>query len=207
MNLSQLREAVYDLVGVPATDTLLTSAVVDRAVNQALHDAEVESEWPWLETSETVTTVAGTAAYATTALRSLYLAAPGQASLALVEQRELDDRWGSGPATAAGRPRDYALWAGLLELRPVPDGAYAYTHRYYRAEPDLALGTDTPLLPASFHTAIVELAAARVLRRNREEARAAQSIAEWQRWLARMRGHRRRSVGPSKVRLRNHSER
>ncbi len=207
MNRLQLREGTYDRMGVPQDDAQLTTSVVDRMVNDALHMIEVEHEWPWLLAKTTITTASGTGEYAvpTDWLRTRYLQIDGGQPLEGVEIGELIGGW---PDSASrGTPSEYAIdvdsnGADVVLLRAIPDTVATVTHYYVRREPDLNSDSDSPLMPASFHAAICEKAAWIGLRRTRENDRAMFCDAAYKEWAQRMLDDRRRRSGTTRVKVR-----
>lgn len=202
MNFTELVAAVYLRLGVPSGDALLTSTIVGQAVNEALHEIDSEADWPWLDATETINTVAGTDAYTPAAnwsrTRSLRIAADGY-PMSRRTIDEVNDLWPFADQTS--RPQVYAIEGGQLVVRPIPDGVYALEHRYVRTEADIS-GSSSPLMPAQFHPAIASLAAHIALGRSREDNRAAAALADFERWLRRMQKFRRRYQGPGRIRSR-----
>lgn len=202
MNRAQLREAVYDRLGVTSADGQFTSQVVDRLLNDALHLIEVEHDWPWLQATASISAVAGTGSYAVPSdwLRTRYLRIDTYQPFVLREIGDLEERWPD--STTRGRPDDFAIEGDAVLIRPIPDASYTITHRYVKREPDLTDDTQSPLMPASFHAAIAERAAYLGLRRSREEGRAQVCLQAYQEWQGRMVDDRRRTQGPLRVKIR-----
>jgi len=204
VNRSELRTEVYDRLGVATTDGQYPAAVLDRAINSAMHFIDTDGNWPWLHNTATLTTAAGTGDYPPPAdwARTIQLVIPSYQPLERADVGAMDSSW---DATTRGKPEVWTVWGDRIFLRPVPDAAYAYTHRYYRAEPDLSADSgagSTPLMPARFHPAIVEVATWLLLRRSKEDGRAVGAKATYDEWRARMADDRRRFSGPSKVKVR-----
>lgn len=201
MNLAQLRTEVYDRLGVPETDGQFPPAVLTRAVNAAMNFIEAEQDWPWLTNTATLTTAAGTGDYPTPADwgRTVHLQRSSYAPLTRVTIGDLDTNW---DATMSGEPEAWCPWGERIFLRPVPDAAYAYTHRYIKVDPALSADSDTPLMPARFHVAIAEIATWFLLRRSKEDGRAVGAKAAYDEWRARMADDKRRWSGASKVKVR-----
>lgn len=206
MNRAGLVNAVYNRIGVASSDGQLTPTVLGQFVNDANHAIEVMEDWPWLMTSATFTTTANTATYPTPAnwLRTdeiLFNWNDGSTpALEHLSPREINDRY---PASSINQPVAWSIQGDQIMLRPIPDGVYTITHWYYRTEPDLFQDSDTPVMPQSFHAAIVELAATFTLRRVQQEGRAVSAQAAFDNvWLPRLQNHRRRFSGPIKVRVR-----
>jgi hypothetical protein len=202
MNRAQLREATYDKLGVDSTDPRLGTARIDRLINEALHWIETDKDWPWLMTSTTFSTAAGTGAYTapTDWLRTRSLRIADYSPLEVRSSEELD--YDYPLSTEQGVPTAFGFEGDQLLLRPLPSGVYTVTHRYVRMEPDLNNDDQSPLMPASFHPAIAEVAAYLSLRRTREEERAAVAFAAYKDWHERMVDNRRRTQGTPSVRIR-----
>lgn len=192
---------VYDRLGVPTTDPQITAAVVQRLVNDALHEYEVEHDWPWLQASETLTTANGTDTYSLAAnwRRTVSLRISDDWSL---DRYGLQDLFDSFSDNTRGRPEAYTIWADQVILRATPDAVYSVKHRYMKKEADLSADGSAPFLPLEYQGCVVEKAASTALRRLRDEQRAASAEAAYQRWLVKMRDDTRRSRGNGHVRVR-----
>ncbi len=205
MNFSQMQARVYLTVGSDANDGLLTPTLVGSFINDALHAVEQESDWPWLETSETLAVLAGVDTYAPGAvgghwLRTRWIEDDVQKVLEWYSREEMGDRWRS---TTVGKPVEFSVYADTIYLRPVPDAAYTYRHFYQQSEVDLVSPTDVPLMPATYHQAIIDYASYLCFKASREVERANLTFQEFQDRLAMMKQRAKRSVDqPGKVRIR-----
>lgn len=197
MNLGQLRLAVDHRTGIG-----LDPVALNHFVAEAQAAISVEYDWPWLERTATLVTAVGTDTYAVPSdwLRTLSLRLADTepmyraASLADLESDEPS-------ATATGEPDTFAVFGAQLVLRPVPQAVLTVTHRYVRVEPELVVDTDVPLMPAPFHHAIAEMAAALVCRR-RGDGREANFMASYGGWKARMIAEHARQRPKARVRTR-----
>jgi hypothetical protein len=207
VNLSQMRLAVLDRLGVSPADTFYTAQQLNGFINEALSAVSNEEYWPWAQGAETLTTVAGTASYAPldatwNATKALYIS--GFDPMTLCSLQEVD------AITVQGQPVQYAVFQEKLILSPTPDGVYSITHQYMKSEPDLTSDTSTPLMPSEFHWAIVAFAAHLAHMRAGEvdyyrgniTGKAAASLQEYRQWVDRMRAARRRSTAPLRPRIR-----
>lgn len=203
MNRSQLRDAVYDRLGVDSTDPRLGTQRVDRLLNDALHWIGIEHDWPWLQSSTTFSTSSSTSTYPVPAdwLRTRGLRIAEFSPLDVYDPDELDAYWPL--STSQSRPEGYAVELDQLVLRPIPDAVYVVTHRYIRQEPDLSNDGQSPLMPVSFHPAIAEAAAYLLLRRTREEQRASLALSAYNEWRGRMLGYEQRTRNSPRVRIRD----
>lgn len=204
MNRSVLRAAVYTRTGIPTTDGLITSTVVNDILNDANHALETEHDWPWHEAVATITTAAGTDQYTPPAdwRRTKRLRLTG-ASGYVLERVEIDELEATYDDVTQGVPEKYATWGDKLFLRPVPNGVLSIQHRYLKTEPDMDDDADSPLAPTPFHSAIVDQACGLALTRARRSDDAADAFARYERWLARMRDDVRRHSGPGRISLRS----
>lgn len=214
MNLTQLQASVYNRLGVDSSDGLLTPAVINAFINDANHQIELMHDWPWLQTDETITTVAGQDSYTPGAFNTAHDAngntliwhrtdelRDGVDATVLERQSntELDDRW---RPTDMGKPREWAVYKDQIILRPVPDNVYTIVHRYVRQENDLVNTTDLPSMPASAHAAIADLATFLALRRDRNDPRAQAAEAAFNTWMAGLQLDKKRYKTPGRVRIR-----
>lgn len=180
MILSALRAAVLARMGKPSTDARLDSTALNRCINDALHAIEVLDDWAWLEAAADITTVNATSAYTPTAgwMRTIDLRINGRVPIARRDIEDVDLLLG-----ASGDPVFYAIFAEQIVVAPVPTGVLTIKHRYIKAEPDLASDSDSPLIPASWQSAVISLAAVyayRIVKDDKGAAMEMQSFAEWE---------------------------
>lgn len=150
MNRAELRAAVSTNLRIPPSgDGTLTSAVLNDLVGQSVRKVARERMWPWLRTSSDLTvTTAGTAALPADFIEADTLTFDDM----IVESVAFHE-------LLAGYRR-YA-WADdgtNVRVEPAPSASTTMTLWYYRAEPNLADDTDSPLLPANHHDLIVSWA-------------------------------------------------
>lgn len=161
--LTILSAAVTRRLGRPTTDALLTSSDITGALNDAANAFSVVYPWPWLETSENISTTTGTDTYtvgtAASYVATVSLRIAGNPPLTRMSKAELDRQY---PSTQSGSPVAFAtVGISSLVVRPVPITTVLPTlvHLYHRAETALASGSDVLLCPIWFEQAIVERAA------------------------------------------------
>lgn len=179
--LSTFRSRLRNRLASHPDDTFMTSARLDEAVNSALQKSTTTHDWPWLQTSTTITTAADDAEYAvpTDFLRSnvLSIADTGY---------PLDPRSMKTLRTIThtnSEPSYYAVYAGSVHLRPTPSGITTITHDYYRVENTLLSDSDTSLVPDPFADGIVEYAAYLMFRSTRESDKAKEALDAYKLWL------------------------
>lgn len=202
-------QAVYNRLSVDSSDGLLTPAAITDFIVQANHEISGQHDWPWMQTQETIQTVAGQDSYVPGAMQvapynAWYRTIEIRDDMADVTERysitELDDRWNPN---LQGKPVEWAIYADQIILRPVPSGVWNYIHRYIYMEPDLVTSTDTPVMPAMHHFAIVELATYIACRRDRNDARASAALAAYEMWKTeQLKRALRRYDLPGRIRVR-----
>ena len=202
MNLAQLREKVRLRMGVTQDDPLISAASIDSAVNDAVAGIAEERDWPWLLTSTTFVTVAGTGSYTPPVgwAKTFSLQTADSFLLEQVQIMEIEQAYAD--PSDRGVPCVYAEAGGELLLRPVPDNAYTVTHRYYRDEPTLTDNDSEPLLPDGLALAAVEGACALLFRRSGDMQSAEACRSEYERWLKRAYDKQLRTKGSMSVRVR-----
>jgi hypothetical protein len=203
MNLETLRESVRTRLGVPEADNFYTAPILDDLVNEAIQAIALEEDWPWLQSSATLNTVAGTQSYTPPVnVGHVWSRTRGLARVNddVLEWHPLKEIRGAGDGR--GIPIWYCITQEQLILAPIPSSALQYTHDYIRQEPILVNNEDAPVMPIPFRYAIVHLAASMGYARQNEDPRAAAEMSQYQAWLKRMQDNRRRSAAPARVRVR-----
>lgn len=205
LTLSDLRSAVRRNLGSLSSEgeaLNLDTTDLNSILNEASHNIEAEADWPWLITSETITTVAGTRTYTPTAgwYRTRSLTLPTFWALKYASTDQLNDWW---PITTdTDLPRWYAVDNLQIELRPAPDAVYSLAHVYFQTEPELIDDGDEPLLPNQFRPRLVDMATAMAGARMRLWA-VQQAFANKDPGHAkRMADDRRKSAAPTTIRNR-----
>lgn len=200
MQLNEFIDEVYERVGVDRKDPMVTEETCRRAINSGLQKISLIVDWPWLQRSVTFTTTA-TDTYDTPGdwRKTRHIVDPNGSRLDRYDRGQLDDRW---TGTETGMPREYAIEADKIVLRPVPTVGLELTHRYLRREERLEQSSDSPLLPDEFSNAVVEYAAGQVLRKVRRYSDANVATALYQSEIVEMRDDRRRAIGPGRPRVR-----
>lgn len=198
---TSLLTRVRNRAAVLANDTGLPDTRLIEIINEALQDLSIETDWPWLQKTQTLTASVGS--------RTIALAADWAFTRALVEtgtgypltQRQPIELF---EVVSNGRPVVYAIEGEALLLSPVPDSAYGYTHLYQKQEvtlvlPDVGL---TIFTPPAFDSLVVEAASSKALRHLRQEDRAKAADNAYKLGLIRAKNHKHRSREPSRVRVR-----
>jgi hypothetical protein len=196
-DLVTLRRLVRQRVGVPASDSFFTDAVLNDTINQAIATLDAESRWPWMEQTDTVPLAAGATYFAVPAAwratRSLF---NGTNEMGLVSPSDIMGAPGAGP------PSVWAPVGNRILIAPAANAALNLTHLYYLQTVDLVADTDVTLVPDQFNDAVV-CKAAELLSAREDDAGARSAHAQdYGRWVDRMKRDVRRSTGPVRVRVR-----
>lgn len=194
---SDLITAIRDRAELDANSTLMTDAVLLRLLNRALAQVSLEANWPWLRTSESAVSVAGTATLTlpTGWLRTLSLTETVVGEPLVRRPARIIDRMGT---EHPGRPYLYSAEGSVITLGPTPDAVYTYTHRYLRSEPVLTTGA--PLIPEAYSQGVVEWAAIKAFQKTQAGAeKVAQAVADYRDWLVRTRDNINQSAETLRV--------
>lgn len=203
MQAGQMVAAVYRRTGYAQDDGLVTPDRVLEGINEGLQNIASERDWPWLMTSATFSSVAGTATYAPPAdwAKTVRLIDAFGEPLERWDAAQLEDLFGLDQ----GEPARFAVNDEVLVLRPIPSAVRVYTHEYVRFEKTLVADTETPYLPARFHAAAVVLGEAAAHETGRNTDRAEAAMKRYEQWRSRMLDDSRRTRGPQRARVRDGS--
>lgn len=202
--LSDLRTRLRDRLAAHTNDTFLTSARLDSAVNTALQKSTTAHDWPWLQTTETITTVIATDTYdvADDFLRtnSITVTSTG----AVLEARSMKI---IRQVVGSGSPADtYAIYGSKIYLRPIPSAIDTLTHDYYRVENTLLSDSDFSLVPDPFADGIVEYAAYLMFRATRELDKADEALSAYRTWVKDSQDNLKQTREPLRISVRPGSE-
>jgi hypothetical protein len=164
VNYAALQARVRARLNTDTSDPL--SASLDEMVNEALHylDSASPTGWPWTRTIGTFSTVNGTSAYPFATVDAAHSIAKILGLKVLVQTNYYeplnllgaDEAWQIYPSTLTRRPESYFVEGKTVYLAATPDGVYTIGYRAVISEPDLAADADEPILPVTFHGALVE---------------------------------------------------
>lgn len=195
MDFAALQAAVLGRLSMGSDDP--DAAKVPGYINEALHELETAggpSGWPWLREQTTVT-VAAAATYAFSTLVT-----DGDTTLKILDMQVLYQTSYYQPMTfmspveaenyyryvTTATPEAWYAEGGLVFVFPTPAGDTTFKLRTLKMEPDLSEGTDTPVMPSVFHSAIVEAALALHYEALQDTAKMQATQARVDRWIKRM---------------------
>ena len=210
MNFGQLRSAVYERTGLASTDPSMTDANMKNLVNAALHRFEVANPrgWDWLRYDGSFSLVSSTESYTFSTIDStntimkvievrVDVGSGFRDPLPRVSKGEL---LGYYSDTIAGTPEAHAIDGRTMWVRPIPDNTYNCRFTAVKAEPDLSNDSDSPVVPAIFHSAIIEKAAELAFRRVQNRLGAEIAEAAFNEWVGQARSYSKPWGGPGHVR-------
>lgn len=204
MNRGELVTAVRTRGSFTTDDGILTDAIIQALVNEALRAISIERDWDWQETSETISTVAGTDAYTPAATwgKTIGLKHTDE-PYRFMRQVGLEESDAFLYANSGrGRPSVYTVYGGQLLIRPIPDAVYLLKHYFMKYETDLGSDGTSPLMPVQFHDAIVHLATSLAWARKGNDPKAREEADRYRAFSTRMADDQRRTTRPKKVRPR-----
>lgn len=164
MNKSELVTRVANRLNITSDDPLYDQ--IPDIINEAIHYLDTASPdgWPWMRTTLNTTITIGSYTFSqlsgTTSTIAKVLSAKVKDGdtwqiLRFRNQDEIDQLY---PTDDTGLPESYTVDGGKIGVYPPPDGSYSLQARVIFSENDLSGNTDSPTLPASFHTGIVDAA-------------------------------------------------
>lgn len=199
--LAEIRAQVYDRAGVPNNDPRCDVATADRFINAALRKASTTFDPFWLETSTTVSTVAGQNYVPLSAIsdfskmsRVVY----GTEVLRPVGKHEIAQYL----PYANQQPHAWSIEQERLTLGPTPNAVYTLTCIYYRLEAALTDEDGTPYLPTQYTDWLVLEAAIRVATKMRDGDMVDTLRVERKEWLDAIRNDVRQMRPLPRVRVR-----
>jgi hypothetical protein len=200
--LADLRARVLIKVGLPSDDAMAPTATLDVCINNGLNKMAADYDWPHLITSETITTVVGTAGYNLPAghIRTLYIQDTTRGLN--FEGRQRQDLIQYSVTGKTGMSRFYSVVGSTVQLAPAPDTVWALNHVYIRAEPALSNTTDSPLCPEHYSDVIVCYAASEFCILNKDPSQKGTIDQEIAQWIRRMRDNVHQSAFTMRPRVR-----
>jgi hypothetical protein len=169
MTLAQLRAELNRIA-----DDDIDTANADSWFNKTYQEVARANngKWSWLETSTTIPLVAATYAYPiaddAADFRELIDIRNIAEGYMLTEDSgenfiKSNPSYPTGTSVATGKPTNFFITNGVINLYPIPDDAYTLTMRYYKNITELSGLTDVALIPSAFHEILVYGALVRYL--------------------------------------------
>ena len=146
--LTNILANVRENLGSPPTG-IIADARITKRINDSYREVVTRYRHPENESTETITTVAGTATDATPSLYWYTEAMRDETNDRVLKYRPISwileqDR------DTRGQPRYFSTWGTNFIFYPTPDGAYSITH-YYKVMPTaLSAGADTTIVIAAW---------------------------------------------------------
>lgn len=203
--LSELRDQAYVAANASPDDPKLGTIQVTAIINRALRNCSTKFDPWWLQTSASLSVVAGTSSYATSTLARFYkmqrIVNSDGFDLTAVGKRELSryQRFTSAPDV-------YLIEEGYIKLGPVPVTDETMTVHFYQYEPGLASDTDQPTLPQPYTGWLVVEAAHIMAAVNRDWETVNFLKAERDGWIERVRDDMRQMTANPRIVLRDENQ-
>lgn len=142
--LTNILANVRENLGSPPTG-IISDARLTKRINDAYREVVTRYRHPENETTETITTVAGTATDAVPAAYWYTEAMRDETNDRVLKFRPINWILAQDRDTR-GQPRYWSLWGSNFIFYPTPDGVYSITH-YYKIEPTaLSAGGDSTIV-------------------------------------------------------------
>lgn len=199
--LDDLIDRLRHKLALPSNDQKVPDSDLTISLNDGMNAMAADFDWPWLFTSETITTVAGTVAYSLPArhVRTLWVVNDVLGQDLTAKQRRDLSKW----LVISGQPYYYSTYGFAIRLGPKPDAVYTFTHTYLQAEAALTTGTDEPLCPDHYSDLIVLYAAVEEATRLKDFTQRNAFQADINAWVKRMKSHVRQEASTLRVKTRS----
>ena len=190
MTFSDIKQRVYDLLGLTGESTL-----VGRLVNEAKDELVTAAKWWWLETTTSHLFTADTRTYTlgTDVSGVIGMFTSTGEPVEFVNRVTYENLYRDSSSTAAN-PEVYTVEGGgsvgqpVVNVWPTPGENSTGKVRYLKRIADMALDTESPSqIPAEFHHAIVKGAIAK-FREWEDDPRADSARSDFEQTLAKLRG-------------------
>jgi len=161
MDREDLRNQVR--MGLPPEVSDVADAMIDTLLNQGLEEVAAWADWPWLETSATMSAVDSTR---TIALPGDFLKAiklvddDWDYAVPYVSKEKLFTLVGNDTGNENTRFQAWTIYGTNVMLSPIPQAndTNRFTIYYYKTPTTLSTDGASPEFPAAFHMMLVEYA-------------------------------------------------
>lgn len=201
--LDDLIDRLRHKLALPSDDQLVPDPDLSISINDGMNAMAADYDWPWLITGETITTVAGTAAYnlPTRHMRTLWIANEPYGYQLVARQRKQMSRF-YGTNFQRDYPLYYTAYATGIRLAPVPNAVYLLSHTYIAAEAPLTTGSQEPLCPEHFTELLVLYAAMEEATRLKDFSQRSAFAQDAERWKLRIKDQVRQEASTLKIQTR-----
>ncbi|MEE9125355.1 MAG: hypothetical protein V3U14_12830 [candidate division NC10 bacterium] len=199
MQLSAIRTEILDAAGLASDDVRFGTATLNRMINRALRSVSKEHDWPWLQSSGTITTVADQTAYTQ--------ASPWRKTIRLSYQSTSLQQIGPLEAPnyfdlTSKNPTVYYMEEQQVHLLPTPNAVFSVDHSFLTFEVALSGDTDEPALPDDYMDMLFARALMLVAIKLRDSELYNLAGEDWKLWIRRTADDVMQSKGPLKLTVR-----
>ncbi len=203
--LSSIRTQALATAGVSSDDPKFPTETTTAFVNKALRKVSTTFDPWWLQTSSTLSVVAGTTSYATSLLTRFYKMQRIENSLGWaltgVGKRELNRYQRQTMA-----PSVYVVEENLIKIGPVPNAADTLTAHYYQYESPLVGDDDQPSIPEQYTGWLVDATAYLIAAKAKDWPTVSHLRDEIAGWEKRMRDDIRQMTANPRIVLRDEAD-
>lgn len=168
------------------------STIIDDWINQGIREIAMRFDWPWLTTTDTITTIDDQQAYnlpTDLARIEVVVDTDSRHRLAEFTPSEMWNRYGGN--FPSGTPRRFFVWGSQIHLVPIPStGETDELTIYYYGSPTLLTNDgDEPQFDERFHLILAEYAIWQAWKREEEYAKAQEAMERFDQGVERMAAH------------------
>lgn len=172
-------------------ETNVSDAEIVEIINNGMYEISLASEWPWLQETSTVTTVADQQAYTLPADFEFAIALvddDNDTTVPFIAVEEFFRRYGNDTGNTSTTPNFWTIWEDSIYLTPIPSAndTDRYTLYYYETVTLLTTGGTSPAFHAAFHPILVEYAKWKLYEREEYYDQSERSFITYARYLSRM---------------------
>lgn len=192
MDRSELRAQVRMTLPPEVTD--VADTMIDTLLNQGVEEVAVWADWPWLETSATLSATAGarTIALPVTFAKAIKLVDDDwDYAIPYYSSEKLFHLVGNDTDNDATRFNAWTIYGSNIMLSPIPteNDTNRFTLYFYKTPALMSTDGTEPEFPAAFHMILVEYAKWKLYERETLVEQASLSKASYMSYLGEMQAY------------------
>lgn len=170
-NRAAIRDWARELTLIETDD--FTNDKINNLVNQGLRELATRFQWPWLQTTGTLTVVSGTRSYTLPSdFQYMHSVIRASTKIRLRAVSPTDALGAYGDDFPIGEAKGYYLWNNDLLLTKEPSSDETLNLFYYQRVSTLDNDTDTPAFDEQFHLILGEYAISKIWEREEDFVKA-----------------------------------
>lgn len=164
---SSFKEIQDNVLSLISKSDTTTRNRIKNWINLGYHDFTLRELWPFRESTDTYTTVAGTQEYTISSetvdmdaqnIISVTVQGSSQTKLVYWPFNQLRADQPDFDLAGSSVPQRYYLKAGKIGFWPLPADAYTIFVDYYKVPTELSADSDTPIIPVGYREALLQYA-------------------------------------------------